>query len=162
MKLTTLLAAVVAGFCIAWVGRPAPAGAQASAGVLDVAALKAMLDNLGYENRPSGELSFEISLAREDLTIPIVVGLSSSRAKVWLTVNVGDMSGKSKADGAYLLSLLRKNGDIQPTHFFARGDNLRLGTPIDNRGLSAVALRKELDDLADHVVQTRELWENRQ
>lgn len=123
--------------------------------------LSEFLQNLGYEVKELGEGAFEFQTTEGDLTIYVVTNISKSGQKVWMTINLGDMPEAERNDAPRLLGFLRSNAEIQPTHFFVRGDNLRIGVAMDNRGITPAMYRKQVDALAETVFKTRKLWERK-
>lgn len=127
-----------------------------------------LLTGLGFEPKESATGTWEITSARGGLDVPIAVALSKSGRKLWMTVFLAELDDKRRADAGGLLELLRKNYEIQPAQFFvvrevpASGpvkDSLKIAVALDNRGITPVELKREIDKLTDDVVSSRTLWE---
>lgn len=134
------------------------AGAELQGKAYEHEEIKGMLTNLGFEPKDLGDNIYEITVTKGDWDVFISVSLSRSKTKMWLVVNLGNFGEKSKGDPKKLYALLQKNTDIQPAQFYVRGDGLRLGLPLDNRGLTPALIRKEIDTLVDHTAKTEALW----
>jgi hypothetical protein len=135
-------------------------------GELRPGSLQPLLAGLGYEPKETAPGLWEVVATKDGLDIPIAVGLSESGRKLWMTVYLGELDEKAKTDAPRLLELLRKNYEIQPTHFFlTKGtavespDALKMGLAIDNRGISAASLKREVDKMVDDVLGSRPLWQ---
>lgn len=124
--------------------------------------LKSTLVKLGYEPRELGNGVLEVEVDKADETIFVAVSLSSSLAKIWLTSNLGILTEREKADSAFLLKLLERNGEIQPIHFYVRKGKLSLGNPLDNRSTTPALLGKEITNFADAVLKMKEYWDRKE
>lgn len=120
--------------------------------------LKATLVTLGYKPKALGNGVLEIQVDREDETVFVAVSMSASLTKIWLTGNYGVLTESEKADPAFLMSLLEKNGEIQPVHFYVRKGKLNIGVPVDNRIATNAVLKREITNFADCVVKTKAFW----
>jgi hypothetical protein len=124
--------------------------------------LKTMISGLGYEMKDLTTEKWEFTVTKSNTDIPIAAEISKSGARIWLTVFLGTISAKDKGDAGYMLELLKKNSEIQPVQFYStEKDELMMGLPLDNRGMSPAILRKQIDFLTDQVVATDKLWNNR-
>lgn len=121
--------------------------------------LKKTLETLGYVPKDLGNNVFQVEVERNDDTVLVAVSLSSSLSKIWLTCNLGNLTEDEKGDNKFLLALLEKNGEIQPTHFYVRKSRLNLGLPLDNRVSTQSNLQKEIVNFADVVIKTKDLWD---
>jgi hypothetical protein len=140
-------------------GRPPAATTSAGDQSITPTQLKTMFGNMGYEPEEIGKGTYEIKTVSGNMTVYVVANLSQSGNKIWLSVNLGELSAADQADAPRLLTLLRKNAELQPAHFFVSGkSNLRIGMPVENKSLSAPILRKSVETLTENVFATRELW----
>ena len=138
-------------------------------GELSPSMIQPMLAGLGYEPKAAGSGLWEITLSKDGLDVPVAIGLSSSGRKLWITVFLGELDARAKANSDRLLKLLKRNYEIQPTHFFISSqessppgnpqDVLKIGMALDNRGIGSTVLRREIEKLVDDVVSSRKLWE---
>jgi len=124
--------------------------------------LKSTLVELGYEPKELGNGVLEIQVDRSGEAVFIAVSMSASLSKIWLTGNFGVLTEREKSDPAFLLSLLEKNGEILPVHFYVRKGKLNIGIPVDNRVATPTVLNKEIGAFADSVVKTKAFWERKE
>lgn len=128
---------------------------------LNDATLKQTLVRVGYKPKTLESGGYEVETKSGDLTVFMVVNLSKSGQKLWFTVNLGDMTETDKKDAARLYQMLQRNMLIQPAQFFINTKhNLRLGAPLDNRGLTSAMIKKQVDQLATYVADSKDLWKH--
>lgn len=126
---------------------------------LTPASLKQTLVGMGYDVNDLGNGSMEVKTVTGNMTVFVVAQFSKSGQKLWLTVNLGDLSDEDQANAPKLLSILRKNADIQPAQFYVyHNTNLRFGSPIENRGLTPATMRAALESVTETVYATKDLW----
>jgi hypothetical protein len=135
----------------------APAASSATA-PLDPAALKAMVSGLGYETNDlksdASKGKFEFTLSKDGLNVPIAAEITSSTNYIWLTSRLGT----SRPDLNFE-ELLKSNASIQPCQFFISSKNaLMIAIAIDNRAVTPVVLRRNIELLSNAVVSTKSLW----
>ena len=121
--------------------------------------LKSTLTELGYAPKELGNGVLEIIVPRNEEKVFVAVSLSTSMSKLWLTGNYGVLTDFEKSSPEFLLSLLEKNGEIQPAHFYVRKGKLNIGIPVDNRVATPTVLGKEIQSFADVVVRTKTFWD---
>ena len=129
---------------------------------LDAAGMKRMVEGLGYElktlSADEGKEKYEFTMTRGGLDIFVAVELSASRGYLWLTVYLGDIAEEPLKAKAPLL--LRENAKIQPSQFYVTDTGrLMVALAMDNRFVTAAALRKAAEKLVDDVVNTKPLWQ---
>lgn len=124
--------------------------------------IRPLLEGMRYEAKDLGENNWEVVVSKGGLDVPIAVGLSSSGRKLWLTTYLSEVTAKLKADPDRLIKILEKNFEIQPTHFFISQTSLKAGMALDNRGIGAVVLKRELEKMAEDVAASKSLWEGAQ
>lgn len=165
MRVFVVVAAVAASIFFGTTQRTPSAVAQTtstSGDTITKEGLKGYLENMGYTLKDLNDGHYELFIDRKSDNIYITVELSPSLQKIWLTSYYGDLTDREKTDASFLLTLAQKNADLQPTHFFVtKSGRLKVGRPVDNRGMTAVILRKEIDRLIEDVVGTKELWERK-
>ncbi|MBL8088472.1 MAG: hypothetical protein JNM85_10445 [Chthonomonas sp.] len=121
--------------------------------------LERTLKQMGYEVTEVTPGYYELKTSSTNMLVYVVANVSKSGRSIWLTVNLGELTEADQKDPAKLLSLLKRNTELQPTHFFVTAkNNLRLGIPVENENLAAADLRKAIEDLRDDVYATRDLW----
>lgn len=126
------------------------------------AELRATLTKLGYEPKELGNGVYEVETLKGKEKIFVSVSISPSENKIWLTGTYGVLTDREKQDPEFLLSLLEKNGEIQPAHFYVRRGKLNIGIPVDNKQITAASLNKEINGFADVVVKTKPFWERKE
>lgn len=129
---------------------------------LDAALMKEMVEGLGYEMKTlsaeAGKEKYEITVTRGGLDVFVAVELSVSKGYLWLTVPLGEIAEDALKAKAPLF--LRENARIQPSQFsLTDAGRLMAALAMDNRFISAAALRKAADKLVDDVVGTKALWQ---
>jgi hypothetical protein len=68
------------------------------------------------------------------------------------------MDQVERAPASALLALLRENWALAPAHFAFNKDGLYLHRSLENRGLTPVRLRKEIDEFDALVRRTSPIW----
>lgn len=126
---------------------------------LDDAGLKTMLTNLGYEVKEPGTSTFEVPMTAAGLNIPTRVFIAKSKSKIWLSVALITKEGVDKLTREDLQKILEKNVEVGPCHFMIEGGWLKLKMAIDNRNVTPVILRSELDYLAARVGESKVVWQ---
>lgn len=127
--------------------------------------LKSTLTSMGFEPREIPDNGgWEVKTTREGYEIPIAVAVSRNGRKLWMTVFLGEFPAKLKTDSTKMMELLRKNFEIQPSHFFITTDGkgadlFKIGLGVDNRGLNPSIIRRELDKISDDVMSSKPIWE---
>lgn len=137
----------------------ATASLPAWADPLTYAQLKAVVEGMGYTPnvvKDDGESSmFEVSIPAGGFDVPVAFEVSKSTRYIWARANLG----KQNLSGEDGLSLLRKIGDIQPSHFWITSSGvLSMGMAIDNRDITPTHLRFVLEKVANDVANTAALW----
>jgi hypothetical protein len=139
---------------------PAPAKMTAGEPITD-AQLGQMLEGLGLEVKKgtykSGGLYFDVKVPTKDYEFEVRVALSPNKRCIWLMSYLDDMP--TNAEAARLRALLEainsKTGKLQ---FRLVGDQLKADQPLDNTAVTAVRLRRELDDFGASLQDTDTLW----
>lgn len=146
-----VLAFVVAPFALV--------GWQTPDAKLDDVGLKAMLTGFGYEVKEPGAGVYELKMEAAGLNIPTRVFIAKSKSKVWLSVALMQKDGVDKLTREELRTLLEKNVDVGPCHFMIESGWLKLKMVLDNRGITPVVLRSELDYLAARIGDSKAVWQ---
>ena len=126
---------------------------------IDDAGLRGMLTGLGYEVKEPGASTFEVPISNAGLNIPTRVFLAKSKSKIWLSVALMTKDGVDKLTQEDLRKLLEKNVEVGPCHFMIEGGWLKMKMAIDNRNITPVILRAELEYLANRVADAKPVWQ---
>lgn len=146
----TLLSLLVLG---ALTARGVPTGQDAQ---LDRASLNELLQNMGYEAKSLGdsETSGYEFVTGTDWKIYLSGQISTSKRYVWLLVNLGEVTEKTK-----FKELLQSNATVQPSQFYVTSSNrLQLAMPVENRGVDAVRMRTAIDAIVKALTDTQTVW----
>ena len=121
--------------------------------------LKTMLSNLGLEPKPLSK-GFLLAIKRDTWTINMQIVLSPDLTKLGLNANLGKIDNPETVTAEQWKNLLISNGDIDPSAFYFDKDQgkLYLHRSMDNRDVSPSFLRKQIDNFADNVKSTADLW----
>lgn len=127
--------------------------------VLDAAALRSMVEGLGYTVKAiksdPGKEKFEFTVTTEKLNIPVATEISPSTNYVWLTVNLGTAPKSADVHTA----LLKLNADIQPDFFYiTKAGLLMLGVGVDNRSITPAIMKRIVKKLCDDVESSKSTW----
>jgi hypothetical protein len=111
-----------------------------------------MLEGMGYTVKEgkysNGHPYFDIVQDHAGLSIPVRVAVSPNGRNVWLHVNVADLPPQDQIPVEVLLNLFRQNANTTgKAQFAVRGNNLMLMQPFENREVTPVLVRTELQDL---------------
>lgn len=151
-----LLAAAAGAMFTASLSRPA--SAQASGDQIDHLRLKSLVEGLGYEAKQisaeAGKEKYSFNVKTERFNIPIGAEISPSGYYVWLTVNLGKATEKTKH-----LDLLKATAVAQPCHFYiSPGGFVMLAVAMENRGLSSPVLKRHVDKVMSDVDRHSDAW----
>jgi hypothetical protein len=122
--------------------------------------LKPMLDGMGYEskvlNAEAGKEKYEFKLTKGGLDVPMAIEISPSGRYIWLTVFLGKGPDAASPKNS---QLLHQNAKQQPTQFYITDkENLMIALPVENRAMTAIILRRNVDKLVDDVVSSQAMW----
>ena len=160
MKRVLLVSGSIAAAAWLFTVSSSVAHAQTVPTQLDAAGLKSMLSGLGYEvselRTEIGKEKFGLKITSGGFDIPIGAEIAPSKNYIWLTASLGKSSSTRKFE-----ELLKANSKIQPTMFYiSSSDNLMIGLPCENRDMTPVHLKKQVDRLAGQVVSQAPVWQN--
>lgn len=134
-----------------------PLAAQPAAGItLTKSNLKATLENLGFETKDLGADSYQITLT-QGATVPISVSLSQDGSRIWLITFFGEKV-LSNYTSDKLIKFLQSNRNMGVSFFALNGNKLQMLHPIENRNITPVILRKEIESQTRNVSSTILLW----
>ncbi len=138
--------------------------AYAEPQALDIAGLKQMLENLGYEPTEhayaSGNKYLSIKGDTAGLKWTLDFSLSDDPKLVWATINYWQLKDDQKFPYDVLLKTLAQNDGPKYMHFayLENARQLRLVGSVINRDLTPADLRKMIDEAVKISSQTQQLW----
>jgi hypothetical protein len=155
MRIRTLAAAFILIILIA--AAPNRLAAQSSSGTaLTKLNLKTTLENMGFETKDLGANTYQITL-NQGTIIPMSVSLSTDESGIWLITFFADkVLANYSADK--LIKLLQSNWSTGVSFFVLNGNKLEMLHPIENRNITTILLRKEIESHARTVTSTEPLW----
>lgn len=147
-------------FLIGGVAALTPALFLQTDGKADVAGLKKMVENMGYEtkmlNSEVGKEKFEFKITKGGFDVPIGAEVSASGNYIWFTVFLGEAGNDTLKHS----NLLKENAKIQPNFFYITSKgSLMLGVATDNRGITPTVVKRITDKLSDDVGGTSKVWQ---
>lgn len=168
MRKIAVVLALLGTLALSWVqaddepaaGTP-PTPAVADPGRLTDPQLFSLLQGLGVEPTKLSEVSFRVTVKQDAWTVPVQFALSRSEDRIWITAFLGEVKEAELVPAAALRALLSAYEKIAPAHFFLKegGRKLHVGMAIDNRGVTAAVLRRDLDHLCAAIRATAEIWD---
>lgn len=137
-------------------------GKIAAADQIDQAQLIELLRAAGYEPtiRKAGDRDVvHLTVRRDDWTFDFDMTVSGNKMKVWLSCWFNPYSRDLNA--AELAALLEANLMYGPAHFTysPKTRTLNMGLPLDNRGITAEVLQREIEYFVDTLKRTANLWD---
>lgn len=143
---------------------PMSVGAQSQeAGRIEATQLRTLITGLGYEvkdlSAEPGKEKYEFKVTSGGLDIPIAAEISPSKNYIWLTVYLGDQP-KDSSFTSKAVPLLKQNAKVQPCLFYITSkDALMMAIAMDNRGVDAVAMKRNIEKISGDVASTKEFWQ---
>jgi hypothetical protein len=126
--------------------------------------LRILLENMGYDYQESkdseGKLtSFTVKLSRDGWNFVLTIAPSNNQRWVWLTAWL--RTPKEGWPPTILKKMLEHNHRVALPYFALNvGDNqVKLATPLHNKGITAAPLRNTIDDLCSAIKSTANLWD---
>jgi hypothetical protein len=155
MRLRTLPAVFV--FIISITVIPNRLMSQSSSGAaLTKLNLKTTLENMGFETKDLGASTYQITL-NQGTVIPMSVSLSTDESRIWLITFFTDKALTSYSADK-LIKLLQSNWSTGVSFFVLNGNKLEMLHPVENRNITPILLRKEIESHARSVTNTETLW----
>src|SRR5207244_4379793 len=106
-----------------------------------------------------GKPMYNVKLKRDPWEFNVTVALSSDNTMLWITCPVVDLPATDKVPAEVLEKLLIKSDELGPTHFgVKKSRRVYLNCPLQNKDITPASLRKNLEQLADDVKGTEDLW----
>ncbi len=142
---------------------PAKEAAKQHSDSLTDESLKEKLENLGYEVKvtrsKSGGTMYLLNFERDNYRYVFYCSLSSDRSRLWLSSALRQLPDAKDVRADVLEKILARNNEIGPTHFALRSNRfLYLELSLENRGITSLRLRKEIDGFAADVRSSEHLW----
>jgi hypothetical protein len=126
-------------------------------------ALKILLDNMGYDYQENTDkegkvTGFTVKLSRDGWNFVLSIAPSGNQRWIWLTAWL--RTPKEGWPPAVLKKMLEHNHRVALPYFAIDvGDNqVKLATPLHNKGITAALLRNTIDDLCTAIKSTANLW----
>ncbi len=155
MKIKTLPAAIALIMLIT-IGPKNLAGQSTSGITITKFNLKSTLENMGFETKDLGADSYQITL-NQGTIVPMSVSLSKDESRIWLITFFGDRV-LANLSSEKLIKLLQSNWSTGVSFFVLNGNKLEMLHPVENRNVTPVLLRKEIESQARSVANTESLW----
>jgi hypothetical protein len=121
--------------------------------------LKTTLENMGFEAKELSANNYEISV-NLSYKVYMAVALSPDESRIWLTTFFYDKS-LSTYSSEKLIKLLQSNWTTGVSFFALDSTKLKMTRPIENRNVTPVLLRKEIENHARNVESTEALWNDK-
>jgi len=121
--------------------------------------LKSLLDGMGLEPKKLSK-GYLIAIKREAWTYNMQLVLSGDGTKLGINANLGVVDKPEEVPASAWLALLQANSEIDPSSFYFEKEQkkLYLHRVLDNRGLTAVVVRKQVEAFCDNLKSTGDLW----
>jgi len=114
---------------------------------------------MGFETKDLGSDSYQITIYQGTI-VPISVSLSSDESRIWLNTFFGERI-LANFTSDKLIKLLQSNWSTGVSFFVLNGNKLEMIRPIENRNVTPVLLRKEIESQARSVSNTTSLWNDK-
>ena len=126
--------------------------------------LPKLLENMGYAPEKVDDGVYRVVIDQDNWTIYLRFSLSTDGGqKVWITTSFGDIADWQNVPAEPLLRLLILNDTIGPAHFYVTQAGavrkLNMAKAVDNRGVTASVLRREIDKFVGSVKTTADQWD---
>lgn len=135
------------------------ATAMADAEGLTDDTLKQMLLGMGIEPKPLSK-GFLVAIKQDTWTINMQLVISADKSKLGFNANLGKVDAPDTVTATQWRALLISNGDIDPSSFYfdMEQKKLYLHRSLDNRAITPVFLRGQIDNFVANVRGTADLW----
>jgi hypothetical protein len=163
MAALVLMLALASGTAWADGADKAAKAAPKHADALTDESLKEKLENLGYEPKviksKTGGIMYLLDFERGSYRYVFYCSLATDKSRLWLSSALRPLPTGKDLRADILEKILAKNDDIGPTHFTLRNNRyLYLELALENRGITSVRLRKEIDAFAAAIKDNEPLW----
>ncbi len=121
--------------------------------------LQQTLVNMGYEPKKLSK-GYLLAIKQDTWTLNLQIVLSGDKNKVGLNANVGKVEDPDAVTAKQWMELLVSNGNIDPSAFYFDREQkkLYLHRSFDNRAITPVILRRELENFCANIRSTGDLW----
>lgn len=127
---------------------------------LSLEQLGSLLQQLGYNPRASRDqagkvIGYNLEFSSKGWTMRLYVSLSKSGTVIWLDSGVGRIVDPAGVSRGSLLKLLGEHDRLWPSYvcYYPATGKVLLVMPIQNRGVTAATLKKEIDSFASKLQQ---------
>jgi hypothetical protein len=159
MRTKTLTAVFVSIILITTCPGHLYAQSAASGVVITKLTIKPTLENMGFETKDLGNNIYEIVL-NQGTVIPMTVSLSTDESRIWLTSFFGDKD-LARYSNDKLIKLLQSNWETGVSFFALDSNKLKMTRPVENRNVTPILLRKEIESQGRNVGNTQLLWSDK-
>ncbi len=121
--------------------------------------LRNFLENMGFEVNDLGNNNFEI-FTNLGYKVYMTVALSTDESRIWLTTFFGEKV-LSNYTADKLIKMLQSNWNTGVSFFALDGTKLKMTRPVENRNVTPVLLRKEIENQARNVQNTESMWNDK-
>jgi hypothetical protein len=134
------------------------------AGPLSDAELGTLFRDLGYtpeeQKLPNGAIVYRMKVTKNNMTMIMDAERSPDGTKVWLSAWFKQLAQGEQIPQDILMKMLDVNAKNGPVHFSCNSNirQLYLALPMDNRGLTAEELRRQIDVLHTVFRDSEPLW----
>jgi hypothetical protein len=118
-----------------------------------------VLSDLGLAPKPLKK-GYLVAVKRDAWTLYVQVVLSEDGTKLGLNAKLGGGVTAANVTAAQWEALMAANGDIDPSTFYydPKSKQLFIHRSNDNRKLTAVILRGQLDTFLEQIISTANIW----
>lgn len=143
-------------------GRSTPQGEPAKGG-MTAEQLGSMLSNMGYEPKDLGSGDFEVIIERDNWKTYVGLSISPNGRYLWLDASLHTVSDPDRVPAATWRKLLEVNDQIGPAYFSwnKKTNKLWLFLPVENRDITPVRMRKEIEAFDAILRRTVDSWEKK-
>jgi hypothetical protein len=155
MKSKTILAALLLVIAVSL-----PAGTFCQTGVVVTkSTLRPMLENMGYEVNELSPNNYEVYVTIT-YKVYMAVAFSPDESRIWLTTFFYDKNPATYTNDK-LVKLLQANWTTGASVFALDGTKLKMTRPVENRNLTPLLLKKEIESQARSVESTEAVWQDK-
>ncbi len=132
---------------------------QTTPATLDDAGLEAMLAGLGYEPKKLSK-GFLITSKKDTWTFYIQFVLSGDKSRLGMNANLGVVENPDSVTAPQWMTLMVKNGDIDPSCFYFDKDQKKLyiHRVLENRDLTPAYVRTQIENFTSDIFSTKDAW----
>ncbi len=119
-----------------------------------------LLKQMGFEPQALSEGVWQVSVARDNWKVHIMIAIARDGDRVWLESKFAPIADPPIVPASAWLKLLEENERISPAHFvFDKSDKrIHLYKAFDNQNVTAARLKKEIESFDAIVRRTQSVW----